>query len=609
MRGDAYLPIEEYAFLADGHSAALVSRNGSIDWCCMPRIDSSSCFGRLLDHERGGHFSLSPSVGCDVERRYLPDTLVLETTFRGPEGRARLIDTFTMREGGRETPHHQLLRVVEGVEGALPLEIRFVPRFDYGRVAPWVRSYGDHLYTAIGGDQGLVLASEVSLTPENRHHLSGTFTAREGQRIRLSMSFGRPHEIDIEPPPRPASEELDRRLEESTQWWRTWVEKGPRELGPAVCRSAMVLKGLQNAPTGAIAGAPTTSLPESPGGARNWDYRYSWIRDSSFAVAALADIGSEAESDGFRRFVERSAADDADEVQVIYGVGGEVRLTESTLPLDGYRGARPVRIGNGAYGQWQLDAYGEILEVAWRWHERGRAPDDEYWHFLADVVEKACQLWTQPDKGLWEVRGDAKHFVHSKVMCWAALDWGIHIAEDTDRGAPFERWADAREEIRERVERDGYDPQRGVFRRDFGGNDLDAALLLLPKVGFVPYTDDRMLRTADAVRDELSQDGLVWRYEADDGLPGEEGAFLCCSFWLAECYARQGRTDEAREVFAAAAATANDLGLFSEQYDLESRSLLGNFPQGLTHLAHIGAVVALDAAGSAEDTDPARADQ
>jgi GH15 family glucan-1,4-alpha-glucosidase len=340
-----------------------------------------------------------------------------------------------------------------------------------------------------------------------------------------------------------------------------------------------------------VAAAPTTSLPEVPGGGMNWDYRYAWIRDSFFSVRSLAEVGFEAEADRFRRFIERSAAGSAESLQLMYGLGGERRLTEEKLDyLEGYRGARPVRVGNAAAGQLQLDMYGELLELSWRWHRRGNSPDDDYWRFLLELVDAAAERWSEPDQGIWEMRGDPQHFVHSKVMCWASLDKGLRLAEECMRKAPERRWKKARGEIREAVEDEGYDEDRGVFTQTFGGKDLDAALLLLPRMAFIDYSDGRMLRTTDAIREDLDDDGLLKRYRSEDT---REGAFLACSFWLAECLAHQGRTEDAGAVFDRTLATANDLDLYSEEYDTEARELLGNFPQGLTHLSHISAAVAL----------------
>ncbi len=388
-------------------------------------------------------------------------------------------------------------------------------------------------------------------------------------------------------------------MEETLKWWNRWAAQGKCEGidGSAIRRSAITLKALTNAPTGAIIAAPTTSLPESPGGSRNWDYRYSWIRDSSLSVRSLAEIDCVTEADGFRRFIQRSAAGSADKLQIMYGVGGERRLTELNLDyLDGYRGAKPVRIGNAASDQVQLDAYGELLDLSWHWHQRGSSPDDDYWRFLLDLVDTAAARWNEKDRGIWESRGEPQHFVHSKVMCWAALDRGIRLAEECLRQAPLRRWKKVRSEIRAAIEKEGYDEERGIFVQAFGSSALDSALLLLPTVDFVAWDDPRMIRTTDAIRENLDDHGMLLRYritDTDDGLRGIEGTFLACSFWLAECLAHQGRTDEARDIFDRVASTSNDLGLFAEEFDTHSGEMLGNFPQGLTHLSHIAAAVAL----------------
>jgi GH15 family glucan-1,4-alpha-glucosidase len=426
--------------------------------------------------------------------------------------------------------------------------------------------------------------------------VAAAFAVRAGQRLRFSLEYLAAETLDRPRLPRPEPAELDRRLDATIAWWHRWAERIRFDSpdAPAATRSAIVLKGLQNAPTGAIAAAPTTSLPEARGGERNWDYRFSWVRDSAFTVRSLAALGLDAEADGFRRFIERSAAGSTETLQIAYGVGGERRLSELELPLDGYCGARPVRIGNAAAKQTQLDVYGELLDLAWRWHQRGSSPDDDYWRFLVELVDTAADRWQEPDRGLWEIRGEPRHFVHSKVMCWVALDRGIKLASECLRRAPERRWRKTREQIRAAVEHDGYDQARGVFVQAFGSAELDAALLLLPSVDFVPYDDPRMLRTADAIRAELDDGhGLVRRYRSPDALAGEEGAFITCSFWLAECLAHQGRVQEARELFDRVSSCGSDLGLLPEEYDGRSGELLGNYPQGLSHLSHIAAAVAL----------------
>jgi GH15 family glucan-1,4-alpha-glucosidase len=593
--GSPYPPIEDYALLADCYSTALVSRAGSIDWCCIQRLDAGSCFGRLLDWGKGGFCSISPKDGSgNTSRRYLDETLILETTFHADGGVARLYDFYALPSSTREYPHRQLIRILEGVSGSVQFDLRIVPRFDYGSLKPWIRQEGVRVYSAIGGNDGLLISADAEIRPSDDHALEGSANVRAGERVGLSFLSVPPEQLDYDPPEAPGADELDRRLEQTMGWWRGWSSdlrfEGPYRAG--VLRSAITVKALMNDLTGAVAAAATTSLPESPGGTLNWDYRCSWIRDSFFSARALAEIGFDAVADAFRRFVERSSAGSAGQLQVMYGIGGERRLTEEELGhLEGYRGASPVRVGNAAAGQLQLDMYGELLELSWRWHKRGNSPDDDYWRFLTELVDVAAERWSEPDSGIWEQRDDQRHFVHSKVMCWATLDKGLRLARECMRKAPERRWRKTRDEIREAVEGEGYDEGRGVFVRAFGAEELDAALLLLPRVGFVGYDDERMVRTTDAIREELDDDGLLKRYQTDGAEP--EGAFLACSFWLAECLARQGRLGDARAVFDRTLATGNDLNLFSEEYDTARGEMLGNFPQGLTHLSHISAAVAL----------------
>lgn len=600
--GSPYPAISDYALIGDCHGAALVSRAGSIDWCCLPRFDDGSCFGRLLDWEKGGYCSISPEGdGFTTFRHYVDNTLVVETLIHTNGGEARLLDCFAMREGGRLDPYHQVLRIVEGVRGRVDLRLHVAPRFEYGAVRPWLRHEGQRLFSAIGGDDALVISCDADLELAGRHDLTAHFTVRAGERVRTVLTYVDPAQIDHERPKPTPDHEIDQRLEKTLDWWRRWAAQARLEGpdGPGAIRSAITLKALTNAPTGAIVAAPTTSLPERPGGSRNWDYRFSWIRDSALSVRSLADIGCVAEADDFRRFIQRSAAGAADSLQIMYGPGGERLLPEVELThLEGYRGARPVRIGNAAAQQLQLDAYGELLDLSWRWYQRGHMVDDDYWRFLLDLVDTAIERWQEPDRGIWEIRGEPQHFVHSKVLCWAAVDRGLRLAEASLRQAPLRRWKAALKEMRASIERDGYDQERGIFVQAYGAQTLDAALLLLPSVDFVPYDDPRMIRTADAIREELHQDGLILRYrvdQTDDGLVGEEGVFLACSFWLAECLARQGRIEEARAIFDQITATSNDLGLFAEEWDQQTCEMLGNFPQGLTHLSHIAAAVALAA--------------
>jgi GH15 family glucan-1,4-alpha-glucosidase len=592
-----YRPIGDYAFLGDCHTGALVSSSGSVDWLCLPRLDSGSYFGRLLDHERGGWCAITATdPAARGSRHYLDGTLVLQTDMATPSGRVRVTDCLTMRPGGARRPYRQLLRVVDGLQGAVDLRVEVVPRFDYGQVRPWIRRAG-RTWQALGGDDGLVIEGDVPLAPSGLHDLVAEVRIHARQRLRLSLRHVRPEVLDGAGTRPTAPEELDRRLAQTVAWWRSWSARAGR-LGPdraAVVRSATVLKALTQATTGAIAAAATTSLPEAPDGPRNWDYRASWVRDSVFALRSLAELGFTAEADGFRRFVQRSAAGSTEELQIMYGLGGERRLDEVILDdLEGYGGARPVRIGNAAARQHQHDVYGELLDLAWNWHRQGHSPNADDWRFLVELVNAAAERWRTPDRGIWELRGRPRHLVHSKVMCWVALDRGLRLADEVGFPAPVERWTATRAAIRATVERHGYDPGRGVFTQALRRPELDAALLLLPSVGFVAWDDPRMRRTVDALRRELEVDGLLLRYRTPDGLEGAEGAFVACTFWLAECLARQGRTAEARAAFDAASATANDLGLFAEEFHPASGTLLGNFPQALTHLSHIAAAVALE---------------
>jgi GH15 family glucan-1,4-alpha-glucosidase len=487
--------------------------------------------------------------------------------------------------------------VVEGQRGYVGFRLRVVPRFDYGYLEPWVRHENINLFTAVGGDDALVIVGDPELHQEgDEAALESSFSVRGGERARISMVFVRPEDLDRDPPRRVDPHELDDRLADTMAFWREWQSRfrleGPDD--PSVARSAMVLKALTYAPSGAVVAAPTTSLPEAHSGERNWDYRYSWIRDSTFAVRSLTELGYEDEADHFRRFIHRSTAGTAKELKMAYGIAGERRIHESELhDVAGYRGARPVRVGNRAAEQLQLDAFGDLAELSWRWHERGRSPDDDHWRFLLNLIDAAIEYWEQPDHGIWEWRGEPRHFVHSKVMCWAAVDRGLRLAEECLRSAPVRRWKQAAEEIREAILEKGYDSDRGTFVQAFGHKDLDAAVLLLPTVDFIAYDDERMISTADVIREALDSDGLIRRYDSDDGLEGDEGAFIPCSFWLAECYAKQQRDEEARVIFDRTIATANHLGLLAEEYDEKTDAMLGNFPQALSHLSHLTAALAI----------------
>ncbi len=493
---DRYPPIGDYALIGDCHTAALVSRRGSIDWCCLPRFDSGSTFGRILDSDSGGHCSIAPTDGgpWSCEREYLDDTLVLASTVRSRSGQVRIIDCFakgvgttpehgtgakttrdhqngakTTRDhqnGAQTSPDHQILRVIEGVRGTVELELEVVPRFDYGQVRPWIRRHGHHVHTALGGNDALVVWCEQELTEDVQHQLVGRFTVGTGERVRISLSYCAPELIDAAGVPEPDRATIDRVLEETIDWWRAWaagVALDSRDEA-AARRSAIVLKALTYEPTGAVVAAPTTSLPETIGGERNWDYRYAWVRDSSFSSRAFAELGCVQEADAFRAFIMRSAAGHAEDLQVLYGVGGERRTQGEVLgELDGYRSARPVRIGNDATSQRQLDAYGELVNLTWRWHRRGHSPGDDDWRFLLSLIDHAAEQCAAPDRGIWEFPGEPEHFVHSKVLCWSALDRGIRLADECMRRAPVSRWKRARDKLRRAIERRGYDRDRGIF--------------------------------------------------------------------------------------------------------------------------------------------------
>ena len=592
-----YPPISDYALIGDCHSAALVSRAGSIDWCCLPRFDSDSCFGRLLDWHKGGYFAITPVGPYRVKREYRGDTLVLVTTFTTKTGEARLADFFSMRAGGKLHPRRELVRVIHGLRGHMEFDVSIVPRLDFGEVKPWIYESGSGAHSVVGSNTGLRLFGDVPLRPAGNHDLHARVKVIPGVRYHLGLNFFRPDEMQKSRSAARDLATLRAHYVQTEKWWKEWSRKIRFRdgHGVSIMRSAMTLKALSYAPTGAIVAAVTTSLPESIGGERNWDYRFCWIRDSIFTVRALSTLGLAAEADGVRRFIQRSAAGNADELQVLYGVDGKRRLTEITLDgLEGWRRSKPVRIGNAASQQFQLDMYGLVVELAWRWSEQGVEPEKDYWDFLVEIIEAAIDKSRKPDRGIWEIRSAPRHFVHSKVMCWAAVDGGVALAEKYSLSAPLDRWREQRDAIRRDIETHGVDHKRGIFVESYGSDQVDAALLLLPGADFVAFDDERMVRTTDVIRKELTSDGLILRYKSIDGLEGQEGVFLACTFWLAECLAKQGRRREALRAFKQGTAAANDLGLFAEQYDPRAKEMLGNFPQGLTHLAHISAALALD---------------
>jgi GH15 family glucan-1,4-alpha-glucosidase len=594
--------IDDYGLIADGHTAALVHRRGSIDWCCLKRLDSGSVFARLLDAQRGGHFALAPTEpSAEPERDYLDGTLVLATTWRAGEGKARVLDFLAVDRDAPANARRQLVRIVEGLDGEVEFDLHVAPRFDYGAATPWLYDAPDGTHYAVAGDDALLLACGEGARRHGGHELTARFTVARGERVGLELRDVPPHALDGDDRPGPCSpDELDARLDETIAWWREWSRRAslPQTDRAGVLRSASVLRALTNPLTGAIAAAATTSLPESAEG-RTWDYRYSWVRDSVFSVRSLAALGYEDAADAFRRFIQRSSAGHADELRIAYGVGGERRMPEIEVQsLRGWRGIGPVRVGNDAGAQRQHDVLGQLLDLTWHWHERGNSPDDDLWHFVSELVERAAREWRLPDRGLWEWRREPRHFTHSKVMCWVALDRGIRLAQDVGRDAPLERWRAARDELRDEIEARGYDPRQGVFTQCLDDPALDAAQLRMSAVGFLEAGDERMVRTVDAVAAELGEDGLVRRYQADDGQPGREGSFLPCAFWLVECLAEQGRVDEARERFQRALQTRNDLGLFSEEYDVQAGEPVGNVPQALTHFSHVLAALALERSAS-----------
>jgi GH15 family glucan-1,4-alpha-glucosidase len=597
----AYPPISDYALIGNCQCAALVSRDGAVDWCCMPRIDADSCFGRLLDRRIGGYCAVFPDdAKARCSRRYLPQTMVLETRWRSEHGEALVLDYFTMstrdEDQRRQQEHPRLVRLIRGVSGRSEMRIDIVPRFDNGAITPHVAERRGVL-TAIGSDVGLAIRCDAKLSIAHRNSLHGSLSLAAGEECVLSIVYYRPEELEDDGMlDAILAEPNDGCFDATCAAWQDWSAQMRMSFGfdEQTQRSALVLKSLGCERTGAIAAAPTTSLPEWPGGERNWDYRYSWVRDSVFTVRALYELGCRREADRFLGFITRSSAGSAEELQIMYAVDGKRRLTEVELGhLDGYARSRPVRIGNRASEQHQSDVYGEVMELAWEGHSKGRRIEEHYWDFLADVADTVCRKWQEPDRGIWEFRGAPRHYVHSKAMCWCALDRALRLAQEQSLPGRFDAWREARDGIRADIEKQGYDDSRGVFLQCYGKPWLDSALLLLPRMGFIAYDDPRMLRTADAIRQELQRDGLLLRYNAPDGLPGDEGVFLPCTFWLAACLARQGRMDDAWQAYRRASDCANDLGLLSEEYDPTGKRMLGNFPQALTHVSQIMARLAL----------------
>jgi GH15 family glucan-1,4-alpha-glucosidase len=592
-------PIGDYALLSDCHSAALVATHGSVDWLCFPRFDSPSVFGRILDNE-AGHWSIRPTAEGEVTRRYRERTMILETTFRTPSGVVVFTDAMATgpNEGhalGAEAPH-VLLRVARCTEGEVEVETEFGPVPEYGLVYPMFR-HAEGGVLARGGADVLAFSSPVPLR-EAREEVTATFTLRAGE----SANFALQHRPSWREPPRIfGSEEIEALLEETDRAWRNWSNTHQNYDGPwkdLVYQSGSVLQALTYQPTGAIVAAPTTSLPETVGGVRNWDYRYAWVRDASLTLDALWVAACRDEAEDFFEWMAGSAAAQihwGSELQIMFGVGGEHDLTERELPhLSGWRNSKPVRVGNGAWNQKQLDVFGELLNSAHRFHDYLGELDPDTWHFLADAADAAADRWQEPDSGIWEVRREPRDFTYSKVMCWVALDRAVEMADRLDANGGRERWERTRDEVRASIMERAWSEKAGAFAQSFDSDDLDASVLQMPIVGFLPPDDPRMLATIEAIKERLTDDrGLVYRYLADDGLPGEEGTFLLCTFWLAHALALAGRVEEARETFERAAQCRNDVGLLAEEVDPATGELLGNFPQAFSHIGLINAAWAI----------------
>ena len=594
------LPIAEYALLSNCRSAALVSRGGSIDWLCFPRFDSPSVLGRILDAD-AGHWSIHPVADAEVERRYAGDTMILETTFRTATGSARLLDALAVgpnergHELGKGSPS-LLLREVTGLDGEVDFETRCEPRPEYGLVYPLFDAIPGGM-TAHGGADLIALSAPVPLADDDCAAF-GQFTVRAGE----TMSFALHHATSSDDPPRVWSQdEIRARLDDTRTGWQTWSSIHQNYEGPwrdLVHHSGRVLYALTYWPTGAICAAATTSLPETPGGERNWDYRFSWVRDASFTLQALWVAACPDEAGRFFDFLSRAASSQLRrgvDLQIMFGIGGERDLSERELPhLAGWRDSTPVRIGNGAWSQRQLDVYGELLDAA------ARLPDQlphlmaSTRGFLADLADTAASRWREQDQGIWEVRGAPRDFLYSKLMCWVALDRAIGLAGALDAEDRVGAWSAARDEITDAILTHGWNESAGAFTQSFGSDDLDASNLMIPIVGFLPATDPRMRATIDATAERLTDErGLVYRYRAHDGLAGEEGTFLLCTFWLAHALALAGEIERAHTTFELAISYVNDVGLLAEEVDTTTGELLGNFPQAFSHIGLVNAAWAI----------------
>ncbi len=572
--------LEDYALIGNCRTAALVCNDGSIDWLCLPRFDGAACFARLLGTDENGYWQIAPAAPVDsVKRRYLGETMVLETEFAADGAAVRIHDCvpFTAADGEID-----VVRIVEGVKGRMPMKSRIALRFDYGHVVPWVRrrDYGIH---AIAGPDAVQVATPVAMRGEGLSTV-GDFSIGPGETVPFLLTWRESHRPEHRP------RDALRLCAQSSQMWRDWAARCRYEgrWSDAVKRSLLTLKALTYAPTGGIAAAATTSLPEKLGGVRNWDYRYCWIRDATFTLYALLVSGYTEEAAAWREWLLRAAAGDPARLQIMYSLSGDRRLPELELPwLAGFAASRPVRVGNAASVQHQLDVYGELMDSFHTARKFGIEPSEDAWRVQKLILDYLEGAWDEPDEGIWEIRGPRRHFTHSKVMAWVALERAVRDGEHHGLAGPLERWRALREHIHADVCRRGFDAERNTFVQYYGGKNPDAALLMLPLVGFLRCDDPRMLGTIAAIRRDLMQDGFVHRYltrPAVDGLPPGEGAFIACTFWLADCLAMLGKTGEATEIFERLLDLRNDVGLLAEEYDPVARRMLGNFPQAFSHV-------------------------
>ncbi|MDR6306053.1 GH15 family glucan-1,4-alpha-glucosidase [Nitrobacter vulgaris] len=593
-------PIEDYGIIGNMISAALVSRDGSIDWLCLPRFDSAACFAALLGGPKHGRWLLTPAdPACRISRRYVPGTAVLETRFETATGVCTLTDFMPLTDDEEKV---DVVRIVRGVSGEVAMSMELILRFNYGQAVPWVRRR-DYGLSAVAGPDAVELHTAVAL--EGRDMTStARFTARQNEEVPFTLSYHRSHKMPHFVPDR--SETMDRTI----SWWQEWSKRCRFDIKhhvwrDAVIRSLITLKLLTFGPTGGIVAAPTTSLPEAIGGSRNWDYRYCWLRDSALTLYALLNAGYREEAEAWRQWLLRAAAGRPEQLHIMYGIAGERWLPENEVTwLPGYEESSPVRIGNEAVGQMQLDVYGELIETLHAAREAELAPLAEAWRLQNVLLDHLETVWRKPDNGIWEVRGEPRAFTHSRLMCWVAFDRAIKSAEHFGLEGPVDGWRETRDTIHADICENGFDPNRNSFTQHYGGKALDASLLLIPQVGFLPADDPRVVGTITAIEQDLISNGFVLRYstdQVDDGIGGEEGAFLACSFWLADAYVMLGRIDDASKLFESLLAVRNDLGLLAEEYDPIRRRLVGNFPQGFSHIGLINTAFNLiDASGPAQ---------